>query len=240
MKILGKNIKKFREEIGMSRKYLAQRLTSRGCKCTGRTVYNWERESTTPDANTLAEMHLIFGKPLRLFFKPVAYKIIFIFSLILSSSFCAYASEAGKKMTKEFEGFRAKIYSCPSGHKTVGYGFNLDDSFIRSLLDGEIVFGKRSISRQEADVVFDVIYSNAEKDAIDFVGADTWGKIGVARQDIIIDMAYNLGRQRLFKFIKLREAIKSLDYPAAAEQMRDSLWYKQTGRRARNHVDNLK
>jgi len=240
MKILGKNIKKFREEIGLSRKGLAQRLTSRGCKCTGRTVYNWERESTTPDANTLAEMHLIFGKPLRLFFKPVAYKIIFIFALILSSAVSASASKVGKQMTKEFEGFRAKIYLCPSGHRTVGYGFNLDDSFIKSLLDGEIVSGARPISMTEANVIFDVIYSNAEKDAIDFVGAGTWEKIGVVRQDIIIDMAYNLGRQRLFKFIKFREAIKNLNYPAAVEEMYASLWYKQTGRRARNHVANFK
>ena len=53
-------------------------------------------------------------------------------------------------------------------------------------------------------------------------------------------MCFNLGRARLFMFKKLFQALKKGDYDTAAEEMKDSNWYKQVGNRAKKLCDMMK
>jgi lysozyme len=53
-----------------------------------------------------------------------------------------------------------------------------------------------------------------------------------ARQDVIINMAFNLGFKRLFKFVDMWSAIDKEDYDTAANEMLDSKWAKQVKGRA--------
>ena len=54
-------------------------------------------------------------------------------------------------------------------------------------------------------------------------------------QDVLVDMAYNLGRIRLKSFIKFEAHVKNGNWLEAAAEMEDSLWCKQVGSRcARN------
>lgn len=142
----------------------------------------------------------------------------------------------GKAMTKEFEGFRPEIYQCSAGARTIGYGFNLSDPFVRRLIPDSVASGQRPLTRDEADRIFDEVYSLAERDARAFVGDTTFDALSPVRQAVLTDMAYNLGRTRLSKFRKLRAAIREGDYIQAAGEMKHSLWYRQTGRRARQNV----
>ncbi len=52
-------------------------------------------------------------------------------------------------------------------------------------------------------------------------------------QRVCINMAFNLGRNRLSKFKNMITAVNEGNYSKAAEEMIDSKWYGQTGRRAK-------
>lgn len=57
------------------------------------------------------------------------------------------------------------------------------------------------------------------------------------RQEVLANMAYQLGGPRLAKFRKLVTASDRLDYQTMAEEMIDSLWYRaQSGHRGQRLV----
>lgn len=58
-------------------------------------------------------------------------------------------------------------------------------------------------------------------------------------QKVLKNMAFNLGRTKLNKFTRLKEAIRNEDYKLAAAAMRNSLWYKQVGNRSKRLVDRI-
>ena len=51
-------------------------------------------------------------------------------------------------------------------------------------------------------------------------------------QQIIANMMFNMGRPRLSKFKKMKEAIDNRNWVEAGNQMMDSRWYKQVTTRA--------
>ena len=111
---------------------------------------------------------------------------------------------------KQHEGLSLKPYKDTVGVLTIGYGRNLNNG----------------ISQKVAEVMFDEDVETAVKDAKDFA-AEAWDKLNVARQAVLINMAFNLGRDRLFKFVLFRAALRQHNYEYAAKRMRNSLWYKQ-------------
>ena len=141
----------------------------------------------------------------------------------------------GIPQTKQFEGFRDKVYTDTTGNPTIGYGFNLNDKNMRSMVPAEVISGKRPLSQEEADKIFLVRYNQAAKDAFAYLGDDMM-KLDPQRQAIIVDMAYNMGPNKLSEFKQLKKAIQVGDYPRAASEMMDSNWYKQTGNRSKHHV----
>lgn len=58
---------------------------------------------------------------------------------------------------------------------------------------------------------------------------DTWKD---ELQEILVNMAFNLGQTRLNKFVKFRAALQANDFKKAAAEGRNSLWYKQVPNRA--------
>lgn len=56
--------------------------------------------------------------------------------------------------------------------------------------------------------------------------------LGVVRQMVLVDMAFNMGPKRLAGFKKMLAAISRQDFEDAAEEMLDSKWARQVGRRA--------
>jgi len=55
-------------------------------------------------------------------------------------------------------------------------------------------------------------------------------------QRVLTNMAFNLGRNRLSKFRRMRKAINARNYAEAADEMVDSKWYHQVGRRSKELV----
>ena len=59
-------------------------------------------------------------------------------------------------------------------------------------------------------------------------------------QQIIANMMFNLGRPRLSKFRGMKAGVDSKDWNLAAEEMVDSRWYAQVGRRAERLVERMR
>lgn len=113
------------------------------------------------------------------------------------------------------EGVRQYPYRDTVGKLTVGVGFNLDDV---GLLPEEIDFilsNRLNLVRTKLSALLPWF------DDLDEV-----------RQAVLIDMAYNLGEAGLLRFKQTLASVKDGDYVTAAEQMLDSKWADQVGRRA--------
>lgn len=148
--------------------------------------------------------------------------------------------EAGKLMTKNFEGWRDKPYADTVGVKTIGYGFNMSDPIVSKMIPPEVSSGKKALAREKADEIFNKRYELAMNDAMQYAGADVFNSMDEPRKIILIDMAYNLGGPRLAGFKDLKRALMAKDYDEAAEQIKNSKWYKQVGRRGQNHYMQMK
>ena len=59
-------------------------------------------------------------------------------------------------------------------------------------------------------------------------------------QQIVANMMFNLGRPRLSKFAGMKRGVDAKDWDSAADEMVDSRWYRQVGRRAERLVDRMR
>ena len=59
-------------------------------------------------------------------------------------------------------------------------------------------------------------------------------------QQIIANMMFNLGRPRLSKFVGMKRGVDAKDWNRAADEMVDSRWYAQVGRRAERLVNRMR
>ena len=119
------------------------------------------------------------------------------------------------EMLVDHEGMRRKPYRCTAGKLTIGVGRNLDD---------------RGISPDEAMYML----ANDIKDARrELSAAFLWfDKLDEVRQAVLIDMCVNLGLSRLQGFRNTLALIGVGKYEAAAQEMLNSKWAEQVGRRA--------
>ena len=121
------------------------------------------------------------------------------------------------RVYKTSEGLRLKLYTCPAGKLTIGYGYNIEDL---------------GIPQEIADRLFEISYLQAQKDAKTYLG-HIWDHIGQTRQEVITDMSFNMGLSRLSGFKGVKKALANLDFAKAADEMLDSKWARQVGKRAR-------
>lgn len=115
---------------------------------------------------------------------------------------------------KSDEGLRLKPYKCTEGYDTIGYGRNLETNGIseneaETMLMNDICRVMESLNNQGL--------------LIDHTKP---------RQDVLINMAFQLGVSGLLKFKKMIRALDDRNYSEAAKQMLDSRWATQTPNRA--------
>lgn len=115
---------------------------------------------------------------------------------------------------KQAEGFREKPYVCPAGKLTIGYGFNIED---------------RGIPEEVAEFWLDYELGRI---AVELPNLEVQARLDDPRYCVLIDMCFNLGLPRLLKFKKMFAALEEQDYDKAADEMLDSKWARQVGRRA--------
>ena len=136
---------------------------------------------------------------------------------------------------KKDEGFEAGVYKDTMGIKTIGYGFNLERAGSQEALDAanitssleDLKSGKMKLTKEEASRLMMGEMGHFRKVAENYVGKETWGKLGQNRQGILTNMAYNMGEGTLNKFKNLKAAIIDGDWKQAQAEMKDSNWAKQ-------------
>jgi len=116
---------------------------------------------------------------------------------------------------KKHEGKRNKPYKDTVGKLTIGYGRNLDDV---------------GLSDAECDYLFANDYARAEQMARSFY---VYEFLNEARQGVLVEMCFQMGRAGVARFKRFLEAAQRKDWDAAALEMLDSTWAKQTPGRAK-------
>jgi lysozyme len=113
------------------------------------------------------------------------------------------------------EALRTKLYRCSEGYLTIGVGRNLDT---------------KGISRAEALYLLDNDITDALADCrAAVVGFDDLDPV---RQEVLANMALNLGRDRFLGFRKMRAAVAAREFETAAVEMLNSKWAQQVKGRA--------
>lgn len=132
-----------------------------------------------------------------------------------------------KSLIAKNEGLNLKPYRCPAGKLTIGYGHNLDDNGIPQFIADALLQYDMEMA---IDNLFDVFGELADNISI----------ISENRYAALLDMMYNLGKPTFLKFTKMIEAIKQGNWQKAADELKDSTYYKQVGNRAKNNEDILR
>lgn len=133
--------------------------------------------------------------------------------------------------TASFEGFSSKIYKCPAGFNTIGYGRNIEHYPLSKEQRAYLDSNNNEITEE---VAMEWLKKDLEQRyylACDFA----WFREldNVARAGAVVDLIYNLGYSGFKKFKKFIEAMQKKDYKKASAELVDSKWYNQVGNRAK-------
>lgn len=67
-----------------------------------------------------------------------------------------------------------------------------------------------------------------------------WPGTDEVRRDVLANLCFNMGMQRLVGFKNMLAAMKAGDYEVAAQELEDSHWFEQVGNRGPRLVDQLR
>ena len=133
--------------------------------------------------------------------------------------------EALREQLKVDEGVKYEIYKDHLGYPTFGIGHLItEDDPEHGEPDGTEISEDRVNEVFESDVATFVSESK-----ILFPNLDELPDVA---QQVIVNMAFNMGRPRLSKFKNFIAGVNDNDWVRAAEEMMDSRWADQVGARA--------
>lgn len=139
-----------------------------------------------------------------------------------------------KKQLIEDEGVKYEIYLDHLGLPTFGIGHLVKPT------DPE--HGKppgTKVSKERVDECFKQDVDIALSECYKLFDRDEFNSWPAEVQEVLVNMMFNLGRPRLSKFLKFQAALKKRDWPQAAREGRDSLWYRQVPNRAERLMKTL-
>tara|TARA_B100002019_G_scaffold275029_1_gene272528 strand:- start:7015 stop:9132 length:2118 start_codon:yes stop_codon:yes gene_type:complete len=137
-----------------------------------------------------------------------------------------------KSMIKVHEGKRLEVYQDSLGFPTVGYGHLIDSgSPVKGLNVGD------TITDEKANQLFDDDYEHHKKAAEKIPGYE---KASGQQKAALIDLTFNMGPAWASGFPSFKKAFAAGDYETAGNELMDSAWYGQVGRRAPTIVSLIK
>jgi lysozyme len=145
-----------------------------------------------------------------------------------------------KAWIKRWEGSRNQTYTDTAGHPTIGVGFNLDASGASAAIEAlgldynQVRSGQQGLTDAQIDTLLAASLATAMRGAQGLIRS--FEVLSSDRQIVVVDMVFNLGAPTFAKFVQTIEAINTLAWAAAAQQMQQSAWFRQVGDRGRANV----
>ena len=128
------------------------------------------------------------------------------------------------------EGYVTEIYLCSENYPTFGIGHMVTEEDMENTWPvGTPVTDERILEVFKKDC--EIAYTDACALVLNFAGQSK------DAQRVVVNMAFNLGRNRLGKFKNFLKAVNEGNYAKAADEMIDSRWYSQVGRRSKELVE---
>lgn len=124
-----------------------------------------------------------------------------------------------KRLISE-EALKLKLYHCTAGKLTIGVGRNVEDRGIT-----------HDTAMQMLDEDIDICVGELEKNLSWF--EDAPDKI----QEVLIDLCFNMGINRLMGFVKTLHKLKTGAYKEAAVELLDSRYAASVPNRAKRNAD---
>jgi lysozyme len=116
---------------------------------------------------------------------------------------------------EKHEGLELKPYRCTSEKLTIGIGRNLEDV---------------GISKEEAYLLLENDVKNVDQQIKTYMPWATF--LNPARYAALINFVFNVGIGTALKFENAMAALKASDFGTAAEELLNSRWAKQVGKRS--------
>jgi len=131
------------------------------------------------------------------------------------------------------EGVKYELYYCSENHLTGGIGHLITE------WDADY-YGKPIGYPVPHDQVNDWFEKDIDVTINDCkIIFEEFDSLPSEAQLVIANMCFQLGRPRLSKFKKFIAAVKDEDWTRAADEMKDSRWYKQTTARAERLISRI-
>ncbi len=124
-------------------------------------------------------------------------------------------TEQGKRQLIIDEGKKNKLYKCTADKWTIGIGHNIEDNGV-------------------SEAVIDLMFCEDIQVVVNQLMKFAWFTVcNEARKDVLINMVFNLGINRLLNFKNMIAALERKDYEIASIEMLQSKWSSQVGDRAK-------
>ena len=117
---------------------------------------------------------------------------------------------------KEHEGLVLKLYRCPAGKLTIGYGHNIEDNGLSKSACEYILLEDMKEAERNLYAIFTKVFFETLNDN---------------QKIALIDIMFNLGLSKFLTFKKFIAAVKNKDWPKASAELIDSKAYTQNKRR---------
>lgn len=129
------------------------------------------------------------------------------------------------------EGYRLEPYLDTEDHWTIGVGHNIETGIDPEVLVIMAIKGLIRFDDETARLQLAKDIRNAETICKSIFGR--WEQLTQTRKDVLLNMAFNLGFNRISKFVHLIDAVEKADWSRAAEEMLNSKWALQVKGRAK-------
>lgn len=130
-------------------------------------------------------------------------------------------------MLRNEEGVRYKPYKDHLGYWTIGVGHLIDPIKGAKWIEGPL-------TDAQVNALLDEDIAKVER------GLPDWMReLGPVRYAIMVDMAFQMGVNGLLGFKNTLRYVREGQYEQAANNMRQSLWYRQTTNRANRRIKEM-
>ena len=139
--------------------------------------------------------------------------------------------EVLKEQIKRHEGEVLEVYEDSLGYLTLGVGHLIRED------DAE--FGEPAgtpVSQEVVDRYYEADFDKHVDETIHLFeskGGEDFYSLPEDIQHVLVNMCFNLGANRLGKFRNMLYAVSVSDWQEMSNQMEDSRWYGQVGRRSK-------